>query len=110
MSKTDLHIVDNASEARTVQDYLGKWCSIADKMDIATGYLEIGGLLELDGEWQKVDKIRILLGDEVTVRTAETIRKAVDRMIGRVRTSVDDEQRQNDDKHPVADVLYPPFM
>ena len=96
MSKTDLHIVDNASEARTVQDYLQKWCSIADQMDIATGYLEIGGLLELDGEWQKVDKIRILLGDEVTVRTAETIRKAVDRMIGRVRTSVDDEQRQND--------------
>jgi len=30
-------------------------------MDIATGYLEIGGLLELDSCWQRLDKIRIIL-------------------------------------------------
>jgi hypothetical protein len=34
-------------------------------MDIATGYLEVGGLLSLDGDWQKLDKIRIILGNEV---------------------------------------------
>jgi hypothetical protein len=30
-------------------------------MDIATGYLEIGGLLDLDQSWQKLEKIRIIL-------------------------------------------------
>ena len=96
MSQSDLYLVDNSSENQSVREYLRKWCPIADQMDIATGYLEIGGLLELDGEWQKVDNIRIILGDEVTVRTAETIQRAVDRMIGRVRSSVDDEQRSDD--------------
>ena len=40
-------------------------------MDIATGYLEIGGLLEFDSDWQKLDKIRIILGNEMTKRTKE---------------------------------------
>ena len=32
------------------------------------GYFEIGALLALDGKWQKLDKIRILMGAEVTHR------------------------------------------
>jgi hypothetical protein len=47
-------------------------------MDIATGYLEIGGLLTLDTHWQKLDKIRIILGNEVTKRTKDVIDAAVD--------------------------------
>jgi len=40
-------------------------------MDIATGYFEIGALLGLDGEWQQLDRISILIGDEVSKRTHE---------------------------------------
>jgi hypothetical protein len=31
---------------------------------VVTGYFEIGALLALDGQWQKLDKLRILMGDE----------------------------------------------
>jgi hypothetical protein len=42
---------------------------IARSFDIVTGYYEIGSLLELDGMWQQLEKIRILMGAEVTHRT-----------------------------------------
>lgn len=69
----NLYIVDNSTDAYSVKKYLSEWCSISKQMDIATGYLEIGGLLALDGEWQKLDKLRIILGNEVTRRTKDVI-------------------------------------
>ena len=39
---------------------------ISARFDIATGYFEIGALLALNGKWEKLDQIRILVGDEVT--------------------------------------------
>ncbi len=39
------------------------------KWDVATGYFEIGALLDLDGLWQPLTSMRILLGDEATRRT-----------------------------------------
>lgn len=42
-------------------------------MDIATGYFEIGALLSLEDQWQKLDKIRILMGDEATARTRKAM-------------------------------------
>jgi len=70
-SKTgnDLFIVDNSDEDWKVLSYLAEWSEISNKFDIATGYFEIGALLALDGKWQKLDQIRILMGDEVTKRT-----------------------------------------
>ena len=47
-------------------------------MDIATGYFEIGGLLSLDGQWQKVDNFRILMGDETTRRTRRAMNEAIE--------------------------------
>lgn len=41
----------------------------ANSLDIATGFFEIGSFLELDGHWQNVPEIRLLMGDEVTRRT-----------------------------------------
>ena len=73
MAHKDLYIVDNDTPDRSVKKYLNEWCAISRQMDIATGYFEIGGLLELDGEWQKLEKIRIILGSEVTRRTREII-------------------------------------
>jgi hypothetical protein len=66
-SKTgsELFIVDNSDEDWKVQRYLHDWCGLSKAIDVATGYFEIGGLLGLKDEWQKVDAIRILMGDEV---------------------------------------------
>src|SRR5665647_1981005 len=65
----ELFIVDNSDEAWKGLKYLQDWTEIASAFDIATGYFEIGALLALDGHWQKLDKIRILMGDEVSART-----------------------------------------
>ena len=73
MASNGLYIVDNSNENKQVKKYLTEWCGISKQMDIATGYWEIGGLLALDGDWQKLDKIRIILGNEVTRRTLDVI-------------------------------------
>ncbi len=72
----ELFIVDNSEERWKGLDYLREWCDDAVSMDIATGYFEIGSLLSLDGHWQKLKKIRILMGDETTQRTRKLILKA----------------------------------
>lgn len=64
---SELFIVDNSEENWKVLRYLHDWCQISKAIDIATAYFEIGSLLSLDGEWQKVGQIRILMGDEVSI-------------------------------------------
>ncbi len=73
----NLYIVDNSEELSTGFHYLNEWCDLATSFDIATGFFEIGALLELDGQWQKLDKIRILMGGEVTYRTNKALLDAV---------------------------------
>ena len=58
----DLFIVDNSDTDWKAVRYLRDWCQLSKAIDVATAYFEIGSLLALDGEWQKVDKIRILMG------------------------------------------------
>ena len=96
MEHRRLYVVDNSSEEQSVKQYLCEWCSVSKQMDIATGYLEIGGLLDLDQSWQKLDKIRIILGNEVTKRTQEVIDAAVQALLSRLKDSVDDEQEHNE--------------
>jgi hypothetical protein len=60
----DAFIVDNSDEQWKVAQYLSQWCELARALDVATGYFEIGSLLSLDGQWQKLQRIRILMGDE----------------------------------------------
>jgi hypothetical protein len=74
----DVFIVDNSDKDWKVRRYLHDWADLAHTMDIATGYFEIGGLLALDGQWQKVDKFRILMGDEVSRRTKRALAEAVE--------------------------------
>lgn len=73
----DLFIVDNSVSGWTGIRYLEEWAAIAKAFDIATGYFEIGALLALDGKWQQLEKIRILMGDEMTHRTRKAILDAV---------------------------------
>lgn len=89
MAHDTLYIVDNSSNNASVKNYLSEWCSISKQMDIATGYFEIGGLLTLGENWQKLDKIRIILGNEVTKRTKDIIEEVAKTMIARFRKSVE---------------------
>ncbi len=73
----DLFIVDNSVSGWTGLRYLEEWSGIAKAFDIATGYFEIGALLALDGRWQGLDKIRILMGSETTHRTRRAFLDAV---------------------------------
>ena len=96
MEHQSLYVIDNSSEDQTVKKYLTEWCQVSKQMDVATGYLEIGGLLDLDQSWQKLDKIRIILGNEMTKRTRNVIDSVVTAMLTRLKDSVDDEQEHNE--------------
>lgn len=72
----ELFIVDNSVSGWTGSRYLHDWTDIAKSFDVATGFFEIGSLLELDGKWQQLDKIRILMGAEVTYGTRAAFLKA----------------------------------
>ena len=76
-SKDPLFIVDNSDGTQNGIDYLREWCQIASSFDIATGYFDVGALTALDGEWQKLKGMRILMGDEVTPRTGKALREAI---------------------------------
>ena len=73
----ELFIVDNSVSGWTGLRYLEEWSGISKAFDIATGYFEIGALLALDGKWQALDKIRILMGAETTHRIRKAILEAV---------------------------------
>ncbi len=96
MPHNNLYIVDNSTEEQSVRDYLTDWCKISKQMDIATGYLEIGGLLSLDTHWQKLDKIRIILGNEMTKRTRDVIDQVVEYLLSHFNNSIDAEHEHNE--------------
>ncbi len=97
-SKTgsELFIVDNSDADWKVVRYLHDWCQISRAIDIATGYFEIGALLALKNEWQKVDEIRILMGDEVALRTRDAFARGFARARKRLDDSLEEEKRSND--------------
>lgn len=96
MDYKDLYVIDNSSDDRSVKKYLTEWCSVSKQMDIATGYFEIGGLLDLDQSWQKLDRIRIILGNEMTKRTKDVVDFVVNAILKRLKDSVDTEQEHNE--------------
>jgi hypothetical protein len=76
-SGSELFIVDNSDDDWKALRYLHDWCDLSEWIDIATGYFEIGSLLALDGQWQKVDKLRILIRRKlVELDGAQWIRRA----------------------------------
>ncbi|MEX2173922.1 MAG: helicase-related protein [Pirellulaceae bacterium] len=97
-SKTgsELFIVDNSDEDWKVQRYLHDWCQLSKAIDIATGYFEIGGILALGDQWQKVDAIRVLLGDEVSKRTKAAFAEGLKNIERRLDASLEAEKEKND--------------
>ncbi len=57
-------IIDNQGGI-TLRDAVAQIAQTTKNLDVATGFFELGSLLSLEGEWQKIGKIRILLGDAV---------------------------------------------
>ena len=95
-SGTELFIVDNSDQDWKVREYLREWCQLSERIDVATGYFEIGSLLALGNEWQKVDQIRILMGDEVSLRTKQAFTKGLSQATARLDSSIEDEKESND--------------
>jgi hypothetical protein len=72
-----LFVVDNAEGGRNGLGYLHDWCEVANSLDVATGYFEIAALTALDGQWQKLDGLWILMGDETSKGTRKAILEAL---------------------------------
>jgi len=68
-------IIDNQGEI-TLRDAIAQIAQTTKQLDVATGYFELGSLLSLDGDWQKIGKIRILLGDVLGQKTRREIVEA----------------------------------
>jgi superfamily II DNA or RNA helicase len=81
MATPDSFIVDNTNDDWKALEYVRAWCELSESIDIATGHFEIGAFLALDGEWQKVDRIRLLIGGETSRTTADAIAAALDTSI-----------------------------
>lgn len=93
----DLFIVDNSDENWKGLRYLQEWADIASAFDIATGYFEIGALLALDGKWQNLKKIRILMGDEVSQRTKQALLDGLKARITKALDSSAEEEKEKND-------------
>lgn len=93
MADGPLFIVDNGVSGRTGLDYLREWSELASSIDVASGFFEIGALLDLDGSWQRFEKVRILMGDEISRRTKKELLVAVrDRAERRLDASLEAEK------------------
>jgi phosphatidylserine/phosphatidylglycerophosphate/cardiolipin synthase-like enzyme len=105
-SGKDLFIVDNSVSGWTGLRYLEEWCGIAKSFDIATGFFEIGSLLALDGKWQGLEKIRILMGAETAARSRRLLLAAVTaRAVDVLNTSLEEEKAANPFLHGVPAVV-----
>ncbi len=91
----DLFIVDNSLSGWTGLEYLRQWTDLAKSFDIATGFFEIGALLALDGRWQQLDKMRILMGDQVSLKTKAAFADALQSRMGRLDLSLEGEKDPN---------------
>ena len=89
----ELFIVDNSISGWTGIRYLQEWADLSESFDIATGFFEIGALLELDGKWQQLEKIRIMMGDETSRRTRSVL-------LGEVEGRLDDSIESDKEKNP----------
>ena len=95
-SASELFIVDNSDSDWKVRSYLSEWCGLSKAIDIATGYFEIGALLCLKEQWQAVDRIRILMGDEVSFRTKRAFVDGLRQINQRLDQSLETEKLHND--------------
>jgi hypothetical protein len=95
-SGSELFIVDNSDADWKVRSYLSEWCDLSKAIDVATGYFEIGALLCLKDKWQNVDRVRVLMGDEVSRRTKRAFTEGLKKITDRLDQSLKLEKAKND--------------
>lgn len=102
----DLFVVDNSVSGWTGLRYLEEWTAIARQFDVATGFFEIGALLALDGKWQELEKVRILMGSDTTERTRHLLHRAAqERAVGELDRSIESTKDHNPFLHGVPAIL-----
>ena len=102
---SELFIVDNSEDDWKALRYLKDWCELSKSIDIASGYFEVGALLALDDEWQKLDSIRILMGDEVSRRTKRAFEAALSSAASLLDGSLESEKQKNHFLRGVAAIV-----
>lgn len=102
---SELFIVDNSEDDWKALRYLKDWCELSSSIDIASGFFEVGALLALDGEWQKLDGIRILMGDEVSRRTKRAFEAALSSATSVLDGSLESEKKKNHFLRGVAAIV-----
>jgi hypothetical protein len=95
-SASELFIVDNSDSEWKVRNYLTDWCELSKSIDIATGYFEVGALLALKDQWQQLDSIRLLMGDEVSKRTKRAFEEGLRKIATKLDSSIEGEKKAND--------------
>jgi superfamily II DNA or RNA helicase len=104
-SGSELFIVDNSDTDWKALRYLHDWCQLSKAIDVATGYFEIGSLLALNGEWQKADKIRILMGAEVSLRSGAVFKEALASRQAALDESLEQTKLKNDFLEGVPEIV-----
>jgi len=82
-------IIDNRGD-NTVVRALQRLLPNLQRMDVATGVFEVGSFLLLEGLWQDLERIRILMGHETTKTTKKVIVEAL------LKTSNDSIEREKE--------------
>lgn len=88
----ELFIIDNSESGWTALEYLRQWTELARSFDIATGFFEINAFLDLDSKWQQLEKIRLLIGNEISLRTHHVFVRAIQDRITCLENSLEDEK------------------
>ena len=85
-------ILDNRNN-NTILNALQKLLPSLQKLDIATGMFEVGSLLNLEGLWQQVPQIRIMMGNETGKTTQKVIVQA---LLDKSDDSIESEKERDD--------------
>lgn len=93
MMSAQLNTILDNRESNTVLEALKRLLPESQSLDVATGYFEIGSLLALDGYWNALASIRLLMGDETTRRTRQEL---VDALRVASQESIEREKERDD--------------
>lgn len=85
-------IIDNRAE-NTALNVLKRLLPEVNSLDIATGYFEVGALLALEGLWQRLKHLRLLMGDETTRKTKQILLSA---LLTKVNDSIEQAKEFDD--------------
>lgn len=104
-----VHVLDNSSDDRKVLECLRGSLKEGGALDVATGFFEIGGFLDLGSAWEGLGRVRVLMGADTTRRSRQILAQALRKDIeAGLDKSLSGERRGNpflDGVEPLVDAL-----